>query len=66
MGFFIYDLHLQLEQLHEEQFSDYPGPPLTVCRGQILSIEDFTKLKRNNEGLLVFNSILVTSTAKSV
>lgn len=66
MDFFIHDLHRQLEQLHKKQFSDYHGPPLTVYRGQTLSIEHFTKLKRNKGGLLAFNSFLSTSTANSV
>ena len=66
MGFFIHDLHRQLEQLHREQFSTQHAQPLTLYRGQALSNEDFTKLQKSRGGLLAFNSFLSTSTLKSV
>ncbi len=35
MGFFIGDLHRQLEQLHSEQFNEHPsGRTFTVYHGQ--------------------------------
>ena len=66
MGFFIHDLHRQLEQLHREQFSTHHGQPLTLYRGQALSNDDFTKLQKSRGGLLAFNSFISTSTLKSV
>ena len=66
MGFFIHDMHRQLEQLHQQQFADYQGPPLTLYRGQSLSAEDFGKLKKSQGGLLAFNSFLSTSKSRSV
>ena len=66
MGFFIHDLHRQLEQLHREQFYAHHDQPLTLYRGQALSNDDFTKLQKSRGGLLAFNSFLSTSTLKSV
>ena len=66
MGFFIHDLHRQLEQLHDEQFAGYHGAPLTLYRGQGLSIEDFIKLQKTRGGLIAFNSFLSTSRTKPV
>jgi len=66
MGFFIHDLHRQLEQLHREQFSTQHAQPLTLYRGQALSNEDFARLQKSRDGLLAFNSFLSTSTLKSV
>ncbi|CAF5224502.1 unnamed protein product, partial [Rotaria magnacalcarata] len=40
LGFFIRHLHIQLEQLHQEQLVDFQKV-LTVYRGQGLSKEDF-------------------------
>ena len=66
MGFFINDLHRQIEHLHQDQVSGYGGQPFTVYRGQGLSKEVFTKLNRSIGGLLSFNSFLSTSKDKSV
>ena len=66
LGFFIHDLHQQLELLHHEQFDGYHGPPLTLYRAQQLSTTDFAKLKKSRGGLVAFNSFLSTSSMKSV
>ena len=66
MGFFIHDLHRQLEQLHREQFSTHHDQPSTLYRGQAVSNDDFNKLKKNQGGLLAFKSFLSTSTLRSV
>ncbi|CAF1072397.1 unnamed protein product [Adineta ricciae] len=50
MGFFLHDLHKQIQQLHQEQVSNYRGKPFVVYRGQGLC------------GLLSFNNFLSTST----
>ena len=66
MGFFVHDLHRQIEQLHREQVSQYGGKQLTLYRGQGLSTADFNKLNSTQGGLLSFNSFLSTSTDRAV
>ena len=66
MGFFIHDLHQQLKELHQQQLADYHGPPLTLYRGQALSVEIFSKLQKSRGGLLAFNSFLSTSKSRLV
>jgi tetratricopeptide (TPR) repeat protein len=62
MGFFIHDLHQQIQQLHKEQLGEYGGQPFVVYRGQGLSNGDFEKLKRSRGGLMSFNCFVSTST----
>ncbi|CAF1266407.1 unnamed protein product [Adineta steineri] len=66
MGFFIRDLHQQLQQLHEKQLPQYRGEPFTVYRGQGLLKTDFDKLKKAEGGLMSFNNFLSTSTKRDV
>ena len=66
MGFFIHDLHRQIEKLHREQVDQYGGQCFTVYRGQGLSTADFEKLKNTQGGLLSFNSFLSTSKVEDV
>ena len=66
MGFFVHDLHRQIEQLHRVQVSQYGGKQLTLYRGQSLSSADFEKLKSTQGGLLSFNSFLSTSKNSAV
>ena len=66
MGFFIHDLHRQIERMHAKQISEYRGEPFFVYRGQRLSFTDFEKLQRTQGGLISFNSFLSTSQDKSV
>jgi len=61
MGFFIRDLHRQIENLHSEQFESHQGKVFTVYRGQGLSIQDFGKLEKMKGGLISFNNFLSTS-----
>ena len=62
MGFFIGDLHRQIEQLHKEQSVGHTaGEMLTVYRGQGLSKADFQKIKEKKGGLMSFNNFLSTS-----
>ncbi|CAM4820263.1 unnamed protein product [Rotaria magnacalcarata] len=65
MGFFIRNLHRQLEQLHREQSSVY-GKKFVVYRGQGLTQEDFQQLVDTKGGLLAFNSFLSTSKEREV
>jgi tetratricopeptide (TPR) repeat protein len=64
MGFFIRDLHEQIEQRHSEL--SFSKKQLTVYRGQGMFNADFEKLKNAQGGLLSFNNFLSTSTEKSV
>ena len=61
MGFFVHDLHQQIEELHREQVSRYAEKRLTLYRGQGLSTADFQKLKSTEGALLSFNSFVSTS-----
>ena len=64
MGFFIHDLHQQIQQLHKEQVGGPGGKSLIVYRGQGLSIVDFEKVQKSQGGLMSFNNFLSTSTEK--
>ena len=66
MGFFIHDLHRQIEQLHREQLEHYHGEAFTVYRGQGLYMADFDKLTRTQGGLLSFNSFVSTTTDRDM
>ncbi|CAF0960380.1 unnamed protein product [Adineta steineri] len=67
MGFFINDLHRDIQRLHLEQF-DGPqsGGTFTVYRGQGLSKDDFTEMTKTKGGLLSFNNFLSTSKNRDV
>ncbi|CAM4978979.1 unnamed protein product [Rotaria socialis] len=60
LGFFIRSLHLQLEQLHQEQSAKFKKS-FTVYCGQGMSKEDFQNLLDSKGGLLSFNNFLSTS-----
>ncbi|CAF1293724.1 unnamed protein product [Adineta steineri] len=66
MGFFICDLHRQIEQLYRQQLSDYHENSFIVYRGQGLSKVNFEKLLETEGGLMSFNNFLSTSTNKDV
>ncbi|CAF1432909.1 unnamed protein product [Adineta steineri] len=67
MGFFINDLHRDIQRLHSEQFNSHQsGITFTVYRGQCLSKEDFTEMTKTKGGLLSFNNFLSTSTNPDV
>ncbi|CAF4455488.1 unnamed protein product, partial [Adineta steineri] len=62
IGFFINDLHRDIQRLHSQQFDDHqPDKTFTVYRGQGLSKEDFSKMIKTKGGLLSFNNFLSTS-----
>jgi tetratricopeptide (TPR) repeat protein len=62
MGFFVSDLHRQIAELHDEQFSeDQPSQPTIVYRGQGLLKTDFNKMLNTKGGLISFNNFLSTS-----
>ncbi|CAF2847410.1 unnamed protein product [Rotaria sp. Silwood2] len=64
MGFFIRNLHKQLEQLHKKQSKMYTKK-FFVYRGQGLSQQDFQHLRDTQGGLLSFNNFLSTSKKQS-
>ncbi|CAF3101797.1 unnamed protein product, partial [Rotaria socialis] len=65
LGFFIRKLHLQLEQLHQEQSASFMKS-FIVYRGQGLSQQDFQNLMDSKGGLLSFNNFLSTSMEREV
>ncbi|CAF1278296.1 unnamed protein product [Adineta steineri] len=66
MGFFIHDLHQQIQQLHRQQFGSYNDKSFIVYRGQGLSKAAFEKLQKTNGTLLSFNNFLSTSTKQDI
>ncbi|CAF3916001.1 unnamed protein product [Adineta steineri] len=66
MGFFLRDVHQQIQQLHEQQVSSYGRKSFIVYRGQGLMKTDFEKLQKAKGGLISFNNFLSTSTKKEV
>ncbi|CAF3531226.1 unnamed protein product [Adineta steineri] len=66
MGFFIHDLHQQIQQLYQEQVNSYHDRPFLVYRGQGLMKSDFEKLQKTKDGLISFNNFLSTSKDKEV
>ncbi|CAF1278881.1 unnamed protein product [Adineta steineri] len=67
MGFFIKDLHCDIQRLHSEQSDDHqPGETFIVYRGQGLSKEDFTEMTKTKGGLLSFSNFLSTSKNQDV
>ncbi|CAF1413541.1 unnamed protein product [Adineta steineri] len=66
IGFFIHDLHQQIDQLYKQQLPNYRGNTFIVYRGQGLLKSDFDKLKKTKGGFLSFNNFLSTSMNKDV
>ncbi|CAF1367202.1 unnamed protein product [Adineta steineri] len=67
MGFFISDLHRDIQRLHSEQLLGQQfGETFTVYRGQCLSKEHFAEMTKTKGGLLSFNNFLSTSTNRAV
>ncbi|CAF0917150.1 unnamed protein product [Adineta steineri] len=66
MGFFLRDVHHQIQQLHKQQVSSYRRKPFLVYRGQGLMKSDFEKLQKAKNGLMSFNNFLSTSKDKKI
>ncbi|CAF1472093.1 unnamed protein product [Adineta steineri] len=67
MGFFINDLHRDIQRLYYEQFDGQQfDKTFTVYRGQCLSKEDFIEMSKTKDGLLSFNNFLSTSKDREV
>jgi tetratricopeptide (TPR) repeat protein len=62
MGFFISDLHHDIERLHSKESNGHPhGTTFTVYRGQGMSKADFDRMTKSKGGLMSFNNFLSTS-----
>jgi hypothetical protein len=62
MGFFIQDLHRQIEELHKEQFNGSDTDNcFTVFHGQGVPKPVFEKMTKTKSGLISFNSLLCAS-----
>ncbi|CAF1182044.1 unnamed protein product [Adineta steineri] len=66
MGFFLHDLHQQIQNLYEQQINTYERKPFVIYRGQGFMISDFEKLQKTKGGLISFNNFLSTSKDKYV
>jgi tetratricopeptide (TPR) repeat protein len=67
LGFFISDLHRQIEQLHKEQFNGSDSnKSFSVYRGQGMIKEQFEEMTANKGGLLSFNCFLSTSKDRNI
>ncbi|CAF0897152.1 unnamed protein product [Adineta steineri] len=66
MGFFVRDVHQQIQRLYEQQVSSYGGKSFVVYRGQGFMKLDFEKLQKAKGGIMSFNDFLSTSKAKDV
>ena len=61
MGFFIHDLHRQIQHKHQKQVSTSDPACFTVYRGQGMPINSFMNLRKIQGGLLSCNTFLSTS-----
>ena len=62
LGFFIVDLHRQIEQLYQKQLTTLSfNQTFTVYRGQGMDQASLEKIEASKGGLLSFNSFLSTS-----
>ena len=64
--YFIVDLHQRLLELHQKQSSIKPWVEFTVYRGQLVSVEELTKLKANIGGIFSVNTFLSTTYRSNV
>ena len=67
LGFFICDLHRQIQELYRKQFDSHDfNQHITVYRGQGMEKEAFKKLAASRGGILAFNCFLSTSKNREV
>jgi tetratricopeptide (TPR) repeat protein len=64
MGFFMRNLHRQIERLHTESRNNQG--PMTIYRGQSMSSRQFEMIVNSKGGLLSFNNFLSTSIDRDV
>ena len=67
IGFFIRDLHQQIDDMYQEQFAGGKfDQSFTVYRGQGMFMNEFKKVLKTKGGLISINSFLLTSTSKTI
>ena len=67
MGFFLRDVHRQIQEMYEEQVGSlYNDKSFVVYRGQGFLKSNFDKLQETKGGLISFNNFLSTSTNEQV
>ncbi|CAF1381202.1 unnamed protein product [Adineta ricciae] len=67
IGFYIVDLHRQIQELHRKQFHQQDScRQLRLYRGQGLSKADFQQLANIQGGLIAFNSFLSCSEKRDI
>ncbi|CAF4876068.1 unnamed protein product [Rotaria sp. Silwood1] len=66
MGFYLCDVHRQIENLHSKQINEYHGKTFSLYRGQGVLTADFEKIAKNKGGLISFNNFLSTSKNRDV
>ena len=67
LGFFISDLHRQIQELHREEFgSAGSNQKLTVYRGQGMEKKEFEKMVASKGGLISFNCFLSTNKIRQI
>ncbi|CAF2151864.1 unnamed protein product [Rotaria magnacalcarata] len=65
IGFFLCDMHQQIDNLYKKQIHQYHGKIFRVYRGQGLPTANFIKLSKNIGGLISFNNFLSVSTKRN-
>ncbi|CAF1348007.1 unnamed protein product [Rotaria sp. Silwood1] len=66
MGFYLCDVHRQIEDLHSKQIDQYHGKTFPLYRGQGLLTADFEKITKSKDGLISFNNFLSTSKNRNI
>lgn len=68
MGFFIRDLHQQIQELHQQQIETYQNreEPAMAYRGQSLSKADTERLLKDEGGLISFDGFMFACTNRDV
>ncbi|CAF1531484.1 unnamed protein product, partial [Rotaria sp. Silwood1] len=66
MGFYLCDVHRQIEDLHSKQIDQYHGKTFPLYRGQGLLTARFEKIAKNKGGLISFNNFLSTSKNRNI
>lgn len=64
--YFIVDLHQKLFELHRKQYPTESSVELTVYRGQLISVDELTKLRENICGIFSVNTFLSATTHSDV
>ncbi|CAF3308162.1 unnamed protein product [Rotaria sp. Silwood2] len=66
MGFYLCDIHRQIEDLRSKQINQCDGKTFLLYRGQGLQTTDFEKISKSKGGLISFNNFLSISKDRDV